>query len=606
MQRRELIKRLIGAATLPWSLPGVRARAAQSLVATSRLERCRPASPRWPNAAEWARLNRRVHGRLLSPRSPFSGDDAAESSAASREALAALKNPFYLGDQVALTETSGWAGAWTSRPSAYAVAAESTADVVAAVNFAREHALRLVVKGGGHSYQGTSCAADSLLVWMRRLNGVELHDDFVPAGCRAGAAPQPAVSIGGGALWIDAYAAVTTGAGRYVQGGGCTSVGVAGLLQGGGFGSYSKQYGIAAAGLLEAQVVTADGNVRLANACRNPDLFWALKGGGGGTFGVITRATLRTRELPDTFGAASGAIRASTDAAYRALIGKALGFYASALCNPHWGEQMNFRTDNTLRIAMVFQGLSQQQASAVWTPFVDWVRAQPELTFATELQVLGMPARHGWDAQFFRQHAPKFIVTDDRPEAPAHRFLWAGDQEQAGWQINGYKSAWLDADLLAEPRAALLADAIFNCTRHWELGLHFNKGLAGAPPEEIEAARNTAMNPAVLTAFALAIIAAGGPPAFPGMPGGEPDLPAARAVAQRIEQAMNEMQRIAPSPGSYVAESDFFEGDWRNAFWGTHYPRLARIKRQYDPDGLFFVHHGVGSEAWSADGFTPA
>ena len=98
---------------------------------------------------------------------------------------------------------------------------------------------------------------------------------------------------------MHAYNAVTTKGGRYVQGGGCGTVGVAGLVQGGGFGSYSKSYGTAGAALLEAEIVTADGAVRIANACSNPDLFWALKGGGGGTFGVVTRLTLRTHELPE-------------------------------------------------------------------------------------------------------------------------------------------------------------------------------------------------------------------------------------------------------------------------------------------------------------------
>src|SRR6266436_287685 len=71
--------------------------------------------------------------------------------------------------------------------------------------------------------------------------------------------------------------------GRYVQGGGCVTVGVAGLIQSGGFGSFSKAYGMAAASLLEAEVVTADGAVRIANACTHRDLFWGLKGGGGGS-----------------------------------------------------------------------------------------------------------------------------------------------------------------------------------------------------------------------------------------------------------------------------------------------------------------------------------
>ena len=60
--------------------------------------------------------------------------------------------------------------------------------------------------------------------------------------------------------------------------------------------------------------------------------------------------------------------------------------------------------------------------------------------------------------------------------------------------------------------------------------------------------------------------------------------------------------KLVPDPGSYVSESNYFEKDWQRAFWGNNYARLRRIKKQYDRDGLFFVHHGVGSEDWSADG----
>src|SRR6185437_4253820 len=137
---------------------------------------------------------------------------------------------------------------------------------------------------------------------------------FTPAGSTA--APVPAVSCGAGAMWMHAYRRVTVEGGRYVQGGGCTTVGVAGLVQGGGFGSYSKGFGLAAASLLQAEVVTADGHIRTVNANHDPDLFWALKGGGGGTFGVVTKLTLRTHDLPESFGAVNWTVRASSDAAF--------------------------------------------------------------------------------------------------------------------------------------------------------------------------------------------------------------------------------------------------------------------------------------------------
>ena len=67
---------------------------------------------------------------------------------------------------------------------------------------------------------------------------------------------------------------------------------------------------------------------------------------------------------------------------------------------------------------------------------------------------------------------------------------------------------------------------------------------------------------------------------------------------------MGELRKVAPDTGSYVSESNYFEPAWQRAFWGANYPRLAMVKHKVDPAGLFFVHHGVGSEAWSADGFS--
>jgi FAD/FMN-containing dehydrogenase len=603
MNRRDVLK---AAFALPFLSGVMTGGIASALAATGKKvanafrSRVRPGDPGWPSLAEWAGLKNEVGGRLLKLQSPF----ADPNSAACHDALKHIKNPFFIGDEPALTQTSGWADAWVSRPSAYAVAAESTADVVAAVNFARKHNLRLVVKGGGHSYQGTSDAPDSLLVWSRHMNKVTLHDAFVAHGCTDVHAPQPAVTVQSGAMWIDAYDAVTTHGGRYVQGGGCTTVGVAGLIQSGGFGSFSKCFGTAASGLVEAEIVTADGVVRIANACTNPELFWGIKGGGGGSLGVVTRLTLRTHDLPMFFGGMFGEIKASSDDAYRTLIAKAISFYQSDLFNPHWGEQMSFRTDNSLRISMVFQGLDQQNAQALWAPFIDWVQARKEYVIARPLQALAIPSQHFWDAGFFRQHAPGFMIDDDRDGAPRNHVLWAGDQGQVGWFIHSYKSAWMPASLLQADQQSRLVDALFACTRHWDVAFHYNKGLAGAPAEALAASRDTATNPQVLDAFALAILGGSGDPAYPGMPGPGPNMAEARDDAAQIAKAMDELLKVAPNAGAYVSESDYFQRDWQAAFWGANYPRLAAVKQKYDPDGLFFVHHGVGSEAWSADGFT--
>ncbi|HEY6229787.1 MAG TPA: FAD-dependent oxidoreductase, partial [Pyrinomonadaceae bacterium] len=320
--------------------------------------RVRPSDPGWPTVANWEELRQAVGGNLLQPQALFAPCATEPSGLACAEVMKNSRNPFYLGDHPAGTQVSGWLDAWTPAPSAYAVAARKAGDVAAAVNFARTHNLRLVVKGAGHSYQGTSNAPDSLLVWTRGMNNVTLHDSFVPKGCAGRIAAAAAVSAEAGAVWIDLYDAVTAKGGRYVQGGGCTEVGVAGLIQSGGFGNFSKGFGSAAASLLEAEIVTADGAIRVVNACNHPDLFWAIKGGGGGSWGVVTRVTLRTHDLPQFFGGAFGKIKANSDEAFRKLISRFVDFYAKNLFNPHWGEQIALAPDNTLKISMVCQGLS--------------------------------------------------------------------------------------------------------------------------------------------------------------------------------------------------------------------------------------------------------
>lgn len=597
MRRRQILKGLAAASLLP-ALP-LSARTAP--VSRSRLvARVRPSDPAWPRPAEWARLKEAVGGNLIEPRALFAACESSPQSLACRALEKDFRNPFFIGDQPAGTEVSGWLDAWRPAPSAYAVKARHAADVAAAVNFAREKRLRLVVKGGGHSYQGTSNAPDSLLIWTRAMNQVTLHDAFVPRGC-PGSQPVPAVSAGAGAMWIDLYHAVTTRAGRYVQGGGCTSVGTAGLVQSGGFGSFSKGFGTAAAHLLEAEVVTADGQVRTVNACRDPDLFWALKGGGGGSWGVVTRQTLRTFELPEYFGAAWGRIRARTDAAFRQLIARFLEHYAGHLLNAHWGEQAHFAPDNTLTLSMVCQGLDAAEVKAAWDPFFAWVLAAgQELEVTDALASHVVPARHWWDVI-----GNPSMIRDPRPGTPAWHGWWTGDWGQVGAFIHGYDSLWLPAALLRPDRQASLTEGLFAASRHKRLQLHFNKGIAGAGAEAIAATRATATNPAVLEAFVLVIIADGGKPAYPGMPGAAIDPTAAHEDADRIAAAARELRKLVPDAGSYVSESNYFDPRWQASYWGGNYPRLRAVKARFDPQGLFFGHNGVGSEDWSADGFTP-
>lgn len=605
MKRRELLQWMAGAPVFGALLANFPDVAWGKVVSATRtLKRVRPGETGWPTAAEWDGLNKQVGGRLMKLADPLAACRADPSGKACSAFFKDITNPYYILDHANLTQTSCWVDAWTSKPSAYAVAAQNAADVAAAVDFAREHKLRLVVKGAGHSYQGTSDAPDSLLVWTHPMQDIAMHDAFVPQGCNGKIAPQPAVSVGAGQIWGHAYNAVTTKSGRYVQGGGCLTVGVAGLVSSGGFGSWSKQYGTAAANLLEAEVVTADGKVRVVNACNDPDLFWALKGGGGGSFGVITRVTLRTHALPKYFGHASAEVVAKSKDAYRRLIEHFVAHYREHLFNPHWGESVHFQDGQVLRVSMASQGLDRAQSEAAWKPFFDFVQASPkDYAVKQPLRVLVGPARDVWNPAVLRR-IPGLVASDTRPDASADNIVWEGDAFQSGWVLHAYASAWLPQDLLRPARQKDLADALFAASQQYGLlQLHFNKGLAGGQEAGRKAALDTAMNPQVLDAFALAITGGFEPPAFPGIPGHEPDVDAAHHDRAAVARLMSALYKLVPEAGSYVSESDYFLKDWQHAFWGVNYPRLLGVKRRYDPDGLFTVHHGVGSESWSADGF---
>jgi FAD/FMN-containing dehydrogenase len=544
---------------------GAQAPAPRGKVARAAHCRCAPGQKCWPSKKAWERLGSELDGKLVRPQAVKPGDD-----------------PFVLQEQSGATQSSGWLGAWKSAPSEYAIAAASTEDVRDGVRFAKKHDLRAVIKGTGHDYLGRSSSPGSLLIWTHAMRTVTVHDSFAPASCSDAV---PAVSIGAGARWGEVYDEVSVKHHRYVQGGGCTSVGAAGgFLQGGGFGSFSKQYGTAAAGMLEAEVVTADGDVVVANHCQNADLFWALRGGGGGTFGVVTRVTLMTHPLPRSMGGVFGTITAKNDEAYRALVARFVQLYRERLNNEHWGEQLSLRGDNTLRLSLLFSNLTREKAIEAWVSFQKWIDTRSsDYTMKAEFVVI--PPDKLWDAAYLEKNVPGAIA---RSSAGERLFFWANNKEELNAYWYAYGSRWLPIDRFGPD----LARTLFEASRQWTVTLHFNKGQAGTTPRALARGKETATNPAVFDAAALVIVAAHR----------ETDRDKPEEEKARVDAAMKIIRDGTPGAGAYVNEADYFEPNWQETFWGTNYQKLLALKRKYDPDGLFYCHHCVGSEEWSDDG----
>jgi FAD/FMN-containing dehydrogenase len=142
--------------------------------------------------------------RLLQVRPPWHACISDSASAGCAAALSSLRNPYWIEDQPGGYHTTGWLGAYEPEASAYAVAVETSADIAAAVRFARDRDLRLAVKGTGHDYLGRSRAAGSLMIWTHRMREVTVHDGFVPAGSPTGQAGVPAITVGAGTRWLRA------------------------------------------------------------------------------------------------------------------------------------------------------------------------------------------------------------------------------------------------------------------------------------------------------------------------------------------------------------------------------------------------------------------
>src|SRR5579871_3325540 len=189
------------------------------------------------------------------------------------------------GDEEYETARHIWNGMIDRRPG-FIVRASGAADVIAAVNFAREQDLPLAIRGGGHSAAGSSVCDGGVMLDLSRMKGIRVD----PARRTARAAP--------GVTWAE-FDAETQAFGLATTGGVVSTTGIAGLTLGGGIGWLGRTYGLSSDNLLSVDIVTADGQLRTASPDENVDLFWAVRGGGG-NFGVVTSFEYQLHRLGPT------------------------------------------------------------------------------------------------------------------------------------------------------------------------------------------------------------------------------------------------------------------------------------------------------------------
>ncbi|MDP9221858.1 MAG: FAD-binding oxidoreductase [Actinomycetota bacterium] len=237
------------------------------------------------------------------PSRPATGSGGATDSSGAPGGASSGPAPPTPADWAALTTgldgtllqpgTSGFAAVhrlydprWDQITPAAVVRATGPGDVADSLRFAASHGLRITPRGGGHSYLGASAVAGGLVIDTRSLRDVAYD-----VGSRT-------ATIGAGAQLIDVYSALARH-GRALPGGTCPSVGLAGLAQGGGFGIFDRAHGLTCDSIIGLDVVTADGSAQRVDSTHEPDLFWALRGGGGGDFAVITSLRMKTFPTSD-------------------------------------------------------------------------------------------------------------------------------------------------------------------------------------------------------------------------------------------------------------------------------------------------------------------
>ncbi|KAL4781014.1 hypothetical protein BJX76DRAFT_363919 [Aspergillus varians] len=561
--------------------------------------RCRPHQSCWPSPTEWNALNSSVNGNLVSVR-PIASvcHDGGAQSEACLAVQTLWSNSTWRAAQPGAVQYENWE-AWPEheqychiqtpfdepcgqgRISLYSTIASSPSDIQKTVSFAKKHNIRLAIKNSGHCFLGRSTAPESLQILTNGMKDIDIVDDFMQKGAPRGRGEGPAVTIAAGVSLQELYNAVSEKK-RVVVAGASHTVGAAGgYIQGGGHSFLGPWKGMASDNALQFTVVTANGELAIANEYENPDLFWALRGGGGGTFGVVVDVTLRTFDEAPVIIAN---LNIST-APGHPNFWKAMTQFHSHLptLNDAGGAGYYYIWPQVPWIGNTT--ISGFTASLMFPNETDV--AKIDQAFAPLLTKLN--ATTAVATQYGAWPLPNIstLISD---------VLLSGDADSTG-TIALLGSRLFSRNLLVTedgPQRLISAlQGVLQATGKVATG-HI---VAGGAVAQNRQTIDSALNPAWREAAAHITI------------GASWDPNASQAEQEAIRKNLTELEveqlRSVEGPykmGAYINEANAYEKDFQSSFWGSNYPRLYAIKQKWDPTGLFITRSGVGSEDWDAEG----
>ncbi|KZP23529.1 FAD-binding domain-containing protein [Athelia psychrophila] len=438
----------------------------------------------------------------------------------------------------------------------YSVHATTSSDVQKYVQFATEFNLRIVVKNTGHDYQGRSSSWDGFALWTHGIRGITRNQSFVPEGCST--TPQDSVTVASGEQWNAVYQ-FADDAGVLIVGGDCDTVGAGGgWLLGGGHSVLSPSYGLGVDNLLQAEIVTPDGELQTVSECSNPDLFWAIRGGGAGTWGVLTQVTYKVYPFVPLYAVSIG--KSNSSMQENAQLISALANITPNLHDMGVGSFMEVFPTELIFFALL-PGGSLANFEAAFQPIVTLLPAGA-VTFSNFSTFLGFYA-----ATYGAAPELQVLTIAGFPFAPSSRLIPRHYFEN---DTQGLTSAIQNGQLALGAEAASQPIQI----------------LMDSPAPALNVG-NTSVTPVWYSSLWHVVYTVAWNTTTP--------LASQKSVVKAVHDAADVLRAYAPDGAAYPNEADIYEPDHEQAFWGAaNAARLAAIKKEVDPLNFFQVWQGIG------------
>jgi hypothetical protein len=549
-----------------------------------KISTCQPGQSCWPTDAQWKLFNMSLDGKLIAVQPPFARcfnyNGQPPDQTLCNAAVSNSSNSYFRSSLPGASQEPNWeqdpnsgADCFDAKKPCelgnippYAVAATTDSDVAKAVIFASSHNLQVVIKSTGHEYQGRSAGANSLLIWTHTLKGVKYNPTYQACPTTPS---QPAVTTQPGVSWGEVYTLADSFKVEVVGGSEISVSSCGGYTMGGGHSWMGPAHGMAVDNVIQFKAVLANGTSVTVSACENSDLFWALRGGGGSSFAVVTECTYKAHPFsPNGATGFFGYVELLQGPTSLAVFLDGFFAYAFTLNNMTasaggviaGGYIIPDLSASIVEVVLGFNGTEEQAQTSI-NPIAQWIGSQ---------------------SQYLAMAEAKFVPFDSL--MAFHESFDNSSEPTGGPSTLG--SRLIPAEIMSNDPVKRLALAINLTTITYTVG-----GLTGMFVAGGSVAANDPFS--IETSISPAWRKAGFHVAFGAGWALNTSLSDQQGIFQGIS-ALNDLLRVqTPDSGAYFSESDYLEPNWQDTFWGINYPRLQTIKMAYDPKGLFSCHHCV-------------